>query len=280
MPTEVSTAFRQPALDFATRETPLLRAQMTVEEALRMIREHGVEERIIYFYVTDAEERLAGVLPTRRLLTAPLTARLEEVMVRRVLAIPQTASLLEACELFVLHKFLAFPIVDEQRKVLGIIDIAVFTEEMLELPEEPKGPDEVFEAIGIHLERLKGASPARAFRYRFPWLLTTISSGTIAALVAGSYEGTLGAKRDHRLFSGARPGPRGGGEYSVDDPHASGATHEPPDVELVCHGGPARDADRATPGAGERSLGFCGGVGVARFGDLRGRDRGDRLSDR
>ncbi len=183
--------FQQPALTHARPAAPLLKASMSVDEALRVIRERGVEERIIYFYVVDDEERLMGVLPTRRLLTAPLTTRLEEIMVPRVLAIPHTATLLDACELFVLHKFLALPVVDEKRHVLGIVDIAVFTEEMMEFPEEPKGPDEIFEAMGLHLTQLKGASPAKAFRYRFPWLLTTISSGTIAALIAGAYEGTL-----------------------------------------------------------------------------------------
>ena len=63
------------------------------------------------FYVVDADDRLAGVLPTRRLLTAPLEQQLSEVMISRVVAIPRTASVLEACEAFVLHKFLAFPVV-------------------------------------------------------------------------------------------------------------------------------------------------------------------------
>jgi len=164
---------------------------MTVAEALNVIREKGAEDRLIYFYVLDQDSRLAGVLPTRRLLTAALDTALESIMIRRVLAIPQTATLLDACELFVLHKFLAFPVVDPERRVVGVIDIAVLTEEMLESPEEPPGADEMFEAIGLHLSQLKGASPVKAFRYRFPWLLTTISSGTIAALIAGAYEGTL-----------------------------------------------------------------------------------------
>src|SRR5262249_49936467 len=34
-------------------------------------------------------------------------------------------------------------------------------------------------------------SPLRAFRFRFPWLLATIGSGTACALLASAYEGTL-----------------------------------------------------------------------------------------
>ncbi len=186
-----SSHFQQPVLAMARTDVPLLQEAMTVNEALTVIRERGAEERLIYFYVVDPTNRLVGVLPIRRLLTASLDALLDTVMIRRVLAIPQTATLLDACEMFVLHKFLAFPIVDPQRRVVGVIDIAVFTEEMLEMPAEPERSDDLFEAIGIHLSQMKGASPVQAFRVRFPWLLTTISSGSIAAVIAGAFEGTL-----------------------------------------------------------------------------------------
>jgi Mg/Co/Ni transporter MgtE len=104
--------FNSPIVNHARKDFPLLDAGMTVEAALERIRREGVGERVIYFFATDAEERLVGVLPTRRLLTAPLETRLGEIMVRRVVAIPASATVLEACEFFVLYKFFAFPVVD------------------------------------------------------------------------------------------------------------------------------------------------------------------------
>ena len=38
---------------------------------------------------------------------------------------------------------------------------------------------------------MHNASPWRAFRFRFPWLLATIGSGTLCALLASAYEITL-----------------------------------------------------------------------------------------
>lgn len=180
----------RPVVEFARKDFPLLRAGMRVAEALAVIREQGIGERIVYFYVVDEGEVLTGVLPTRRLLTAPLEAVLADVMIRRVVAVPQTASLMDACDLFVLHKFFALPIVDEQRRVVGTIDLGVFTQEMLDLGESERTED-VFEALGFHLSQLRGASPWRAFRVRFPWLLATIGSGTMGAMLAGLFEATL-----------------------------------------------------------------------------------------
>jgi magnesium transporter len=193
---QIGTAhFDEPVIAHARKDLPLLQASMKVAEALDTIRTEGIGERIIYFYVIDQGRRLVGVLPTRRLLTSPLDATLESIMVRKVAAIPATATVLEACEFFVLYKFFAFPIVDVERRVVGMVDVTLFTEEMLETEPEPTHPvtrgDDLFEALGFHLAEVRDASPWRMFRYRFPWLLATVASGTLCAVLAGLFETTL-----------------------------------------------------------------------------------------
>ena len=167
-----------------------LQQELTVQEALDSIRRQGLGEQIVYFYVVDERERLVGVLPTRRLLTASLDQRLSEIMVRKIVAIPGSVTVLDACEMFVMHKFLAFPVIDYQRRIIGIVDINLFKDEIFGIAEHEKR-DEVFEVLGFHVTQVRDASPIRAFRFRFPWLLTNIVSGTICALLAGAYEVTL-----------------------------------------------------------------------------------------
>src|SRR5438034_7931327 len=123
--------FDTPVVEHARKDFPLLEANMTVGEALERIRRDGVGERVIYFYAVDQEKRLVGVVPTRRLLTASLETALRQIMVPRVVAVPASATILDACEFFVLYKFLAFPVVDEQRRVVGIIDANLLAEEIL-----------------------------------------------------------------------------------------------------------------------------------------------------
>ena len=172
------------------KDFPLLQQDQTVQEALATIRKEGIGEKIIYFYVVDAGKRLVGVLPTRRLLTSPSEKLLSDIMINRVVAIPSTATLLEACELFAMHRFFAFPVVDEQRRVIGMVDINWFTEEVLDL-DQGEPPDDLFEAIGFHVSEMRDASPMKAFRYRFPWLLVTIGGGTACAFLSGVFAETL-----------------------------------------------------------------------------------------
>ena len=161
--------FAEPVLPRVRKDFMALRQSLTVAEALEQIRQRGPGEAIIYFYVVDEEDRLVGVLSTRTLLSARHDQKLSEVMSERVISIPHTATILDACELFVLHKFLAFPVVDDQRRVTVVVDVNLFTEEVLDLAEREK-MDELFEAIGFHVSQVRNASPWQAFRFRFPWL--------------------------------------------------------------------------------------------------------------
>lgn len=167
-----------------------LAASLTVGEALDAVRNQGLKRQIVYFYVVDEQGRLAGVLPTRKLLTMPLEQKLSEIMDKKVLAIPESFTVMDACELFVLHKFLAFPVVAKDRRLLGVVDVSLYASEVLGIAETEIS-NEVFESLGLHLEQLRNASFLRRFRARFSWLLTTLGSGLLCALMAGVFEKTL-----------------------------------------------------------------------------------------
>jgi magnesium transporter len=186
-----ATHMQRPVRDYATQEFVQLRDTMQVDEALQLIRRHhSTTQTLIYFYVVDAASRLTGVLQTRALLAAQPDERLSEIMIRRVVTIPETATVLDACEFFVLHKFLAFPIIDRERHIIGVVDINLFNEEVFGIPKTESG-DELFQAIGFHISQARLASPLQIFRFRFPWLLVTISAGTICAFLARAHEKTL-----------------------------------------------------------------------------------------
>lgn len=171
--------------DFVT-----LSHRLTIGEALEAIRERGVGEKIVYFYVTDEDDRLVGVLPTRNLLSESVGKPLVESMIRNVVTLPDTATVFEACELFVIYKYLALPVVDPAGKLVGIVDITLLSEEVFDLADREQA-DAFFEGVGFRIAEVRDASPLKAFRFRFPWLLATIGSGTACALLASVFEATL-----------------------------------------------------------------------------------------
>jgi len=181
---------KQPVMTAARKDFATLSEAFSIQQALDDIRSHDIGEKIVYFYVINDKGRLTGVVPTRRLLTAPLNQRLSEVMIKRVVMIPQEATVFDALEFFAMHKLLAFPVVDQHHHILGVVDVGVFTDEVFDMTER-EHMEEVFELIGFHVSQVRDASPFRAFRFRFMWLLATILSGTICAFLVSVYEITL-----------------------------------------------------------------------------------------
>ncbi len=160
---------------------------MKVREVLEEMRTHGFHERIAYFYVVDDEGRLRGVAPTRRLLTAGLDQPLCEIMSGPAVSIPRTATVFDACEMFLQHRYLALPVVDEEQRVIGVIDVDKLVEENVDF----RDTNRIFESVGFRVTQVREASPVRAFRFRFPWLTATITGGLVAAVLTSAFEVTL-----------------------------------------------------------------------------------------
>jgi magnesium transporter len=165
----------------------------TVGEALAEVRRRQPGGRIVYFYVLDPEGRLQGVVPTRRLLLSPLDTPVADLMVRRVIALPASATVLEACEFFIMHRLLAFPVVDEERRVVGVVDVELYTDELSDLEAGDPGEisDDLFQLVGVHLTQAQQRSPVVSFRKRFPWLLCNIGGGVVAAFLSALFEEEL-----------------------------------------------------------------------------------------
>jgi magnesium transporter len=179
-------------LDHVRRDMTTLRPDQTVEEAFQQLRCAQLAEKIVYFYVIDADGRLLGVVPTRRLLMSRPEQTIASIMVRDVVTIPASATVLEAGEVFARHRFLAFPVVDAAGKLLGVVDLTSFTEELLDLSQK-QSIDDAFQLIGIHVVEARRRSAWASFKDRFPWLLCNIGGGLGCAVLAGLYDEFLKA---------------------------------------------------------------------------------------
>jgi len=187
---DIQNHLNEPVVKIAHKDFVALQDNLTIQEALELIRKEEFSDKIIYFYVINKEEQIVGVLPTRRLLTSPLNKKLSEIMIQRVVSIPENATIFEACESFVMHKFLAFPVIDEKQHIIGIVDISQFTDEVFDIVERQQ-LNTIFESIGLRLTQVKDASPLKAFKYRFKWLFATFLSGITCAYLSSMYETTL-----------------------------------------------------------------------------------------
>jgi len=180
----------QPITGFMRKDFVALRPDWTVAEGLKSLIGQEGTGGIFYIYVTDEEGHLRGVTPIRRLLSCERHTIIGDVMIKNLVTLQDTATVYDACEIFIRHKFLAVPVVNSTNCLLGLADVNLFTDEMLDFAGLGD-TDQVFNWIGVRMSQLRTASPLQAYRYRFPWLTATIASGIGCAVLASFFESTL-----------------------------------------------------------------------------------------
>ncbi len=182
--------YDEPVLQHARDDFVRVLDTCTVADALEQVRQSRPAGRIVYFYVLDDEGRLKGVLPTRRLLLSEPDTPVREIMVKEVIALSDQATLLDACEYFIFHRLLGLPIVDREGRMVGVVDVELYTDEISELARREES-DDVFQLIGVRLAEVQRASIPAVFGRRFPWLLSNIFGGLACALLGGQFESVL-----------------------------------------------------------------------------------------
>lgn len=189
----------EPIRPYVQESFTSVREGQTVGEALESLRHQNLAEKIVYFYVLNDEGKLVGILPTRRLLMSSPQERIAALMVTNVVALPHNATVLDACERFLLHRFLALPVVEEDGRMLGVVDVNLFTDEVFTMAEQ-RNAEGVFQLIGMHVSLGRQSSPWVSFKDRFPWLLCNIVAGILCALLSGLYAGLLNSAIVLALF--------------------------------------------------------------------------------
>ena len=162
MAEDVRSILNEPITAHLRAEATKLNRGQTVAQALTYLRENPPSGRVVYFYVVDDAERLCGVVPTRRLLLSAPDASIESIMVKSVMAVPHTATVLDACEFFTMHKLLAFPVVDAERRILGLVDVELYTGEMEGLEERTDNAD-VFQLVGSCRQNAEEDAPIHIY---------------------------------------------------------------------------------------------------------------------
>ncbi|QEH35274.1 Na(+)/H(+) antiporter NhaA [Aquisphaera giovannonii] len=124
---------KEPATGRMHRQFVPLLADETVAQSLDRLRRHPPSDGAVYFYVTDEDGRLLGVVPARRLLLSPPEAAVAGLMVPDAVTLPASATVLDACRLFIQYRLLALPVVDEGGRLLGVLDVEPYKEDLRRL---------------------------------------------------------------------------------------------------------------------------------------------------
>ena len=107
-----------------TTEYISLPQNMTVEQVISKLRETAPDaETIYYIYVVDEAERMVGVLSLRNLIISAPEKRISEIMIKDCITVSPEMNQREVADVISKYNLLAVPVVDQERKIHGIITV-------------------------------------------------------------------------------------------------------------------------------------------------------------
>ena len=161
----------------------------TVGEAMAEIRRTGLDKETIYtLYVLDAQRKLLGTLPLRKLLLAQDDVKVETLMNQQFVCVHTTDDQELVADTVRKYDLISIPVVDHEERMIGIITI----DDIVDVIEEENTED--FEKMAAMLpsedEYLK-TGVLTLVKNRMPWLLFLMISAIFTGMIITHYEDAL-----------------------------------------------------------------------------------------
>ena len=175
-----------------TPEFMELSPDWTVRQAMDAIRQNGFDkETINNCYVTGPDRTLEGVVSLRALvLEKDETRTVRDLMEPGVISVHTSTDREETSQLFEKYGFLAIPVVDNEKRLVGIVTV----DDAISILQDEASED---------FAKMNAMSPVdkpyfrmsmwELYKSRTPWLLFLMLSATFSSLVIRGYENALAA---------------------------------------------------------------------------------------
>ncbi len=168
-----------------------LKKNLTVDMAFEHIKKTGVDKETIYTcYVTDSSRELIGIVTAKTLLLSSRDATIEEVMETNVIYANTLDDKEEVAKLFEKYGFLALPVVDKEKRLVGIVTVDDAIEVIQEEAEEDISK---MAAITPSETPYLKSSIISLWKARIPWLLLLMISATVTGAIIAGFESALAA---------------------------------------------------------------------------------------
>ncbi len=169
-----------------TTEYVALKPEMTVKDAFLHIRKAGLDSETVYTcYVKDEKRTLIGVVTIKDLLLSDEDEKIKNVMNENVIYVETLSDREEAAKLLDKYDFLALPVTDKEKRLVGIITvddaIDVFMEEV----------EEDFSKMAAVMPIEDSYFKTSVFKHslsRILWLIVLMISATVTGFIITHYE--------------------------------------------------------------------------------------------
>jgi magnesium transporter len=159
---------------------------VTAGEAITALQGARDVEMVFYLYVVDDRRHLVGVVSLRRLLLVPPDTPLKRIMTTEVYSARVDTDQEEVARQVASYNLLAFPVVDTENKLVGVITV----DDVIDVIKD-EATEDVLRLAGVSREDSVQMSSRDSLRRRLPWLLVNLGTAFVAASDVAQFSDTI-----------------------------------------------------------------------------------------
>lgn len=168
----------------------------TTDQCIEEMRIQAEDVQYIYtVYVVDNNKKLTGMLSLKSLLFAKRGTLVKDIYIENVRSVNSDESTEEVASMMQKYDFVALPVLNPDRILIGRITI----DDVVDIIQEEAEKDYQM-ASGISENVESSDSVFALTRARLPWLIVGLVGGVLGAKVIGLFEGQLGQFPEMALF--------------------------------------------------------------------------------
>ncbi len=162
---------------------------MIVRDALKAIRETGVDKETVYtLYMVDEQRRLIGYVPLHKALLVEDDTSLYELIEPGIISVKTTDDQEMVADMVRKYHLINIPVVDGEGRMVGIIT----SDDVMDVIEEENTEDfERMAALAPADEPYFKTSLLQLVWNRLPWLMILMFTSIISAAIVSKYENLL-----------------------------------------------------------------------------------------
>ncbi|HEY62923.1 MAG TPA: magnesium transporter [Anaerolineae bacterium] len=162
-----------------------LQRRTTVAQAIHFLQEVSPDSDVPYYlFVVDKDKKLIGVVGLRALVIAKPSEYIENIMDPHVVYVNAQTDQEEAARIMTRYDLSALPVVDEQRRLIGVIT----HDDILDVLED-EATEDIYRLASVSDTDLKPDSPiTEQLRGRLPWLLLNTCTAMFAAWIISNFK--------------------------------------------------------------------------------------------
>jgi len=164
--------------DLMTPELCSIRANATVQEAIRAIASREFDDPISMIFAVDADGRLKGAISVSELLSKPRGSRIEDVIEEVPVFAGPDEDQESVANNFRKYDLYVMPVVDSEGRLVGRIT----ADDVMDVMQE-EAVEDIAHMAGAPDMELNEDSPFRVAALRLPWLLITMCSGIVISVI-------------------------------------------------------------------------------------------------